>query len=159
MEPELLFRAANLFVLMGWAALIFAPGRRAALVLAEWVVPLAISLAYALLLGSGFGKSEGGFGSLAGVARLFAVPELLLAGWLHYLAFDLLIGTHIVRSSRAEGIPHLAVLPVLVVTFLFGPVGFLLSALLRGGFRLRAPRSGPGGLTRNKANPVSGGGP
>jgi hypothetical protein len=71
------------------------------------------------------------------VKALFASDALLLAGWIHYLAFDLFIGAWEVRTARAEGIPHLLVLPCLVLTFLLGPVGLLLFLALR---LARAPR-------------------
>jgi hypothetical protein len=64
-------------------------------------------------------------------ARCFENHWLLLAGWVHYLAFDLFIGAWQVRDSKALGISHLLVLPCLVLTFLFGPVGLLLYFLIR----------------------------
>jgi hypothetical protein len=57
---------------------------------------------------------------------LFDSRWLLLAGWVHYLCFDLLVGTWEVEDARARGIPHLVVVPCLVLTFLFGPAGWLL---------------------------------
>ena len=68
-------------------------------------------------------ESEGGFSSLAGVRTLFDNPWALLAGWTHYLAFDLFIGGWEVRDAQRRGIPHLLVVPALVLTFLFGPAG------------------------------------
>ena len=65
------------------------------------------------------------------MATLFANPWLLLAGWIHYLAFDLFVGSWEVRDARERGIPHLLVVPCLVMTFLFGPAGWLLYALVR----------------------------
>jgi ABA4-like protein len=59
-----------------------------------------------------------------------AVPALL-AGWTHYLAFDLFIGGWEVRDAQARGIPHLLVVPALVLTFLFGPAGLLLYLAIR----------------------------
>ena len=44
------------------------------------------------------GGVQGDFSSLAGVGALFRQPAALLAGWLHYLAFDLLVGVAIVRA-------------------------------------------------------------
>ena len=61
---------------------------------------------------------------------------MLLAGWIHYLAFDLLIGSWEVRDARELGIPHLFVVPCLFLTFMFGPAGWL---LYRG---VRASRKG-----------------
>jgi hypothetical protein len=69
---------------------------------------------------------QGGFDSLEHVAELFGNRELLLAGWIHYLAFDLLVGAWITRKARKDGIAYWAVVPCLVLTFLFGPAGYLL---------------------------------
>ena len=74
---------------------------------------------------------EGGFGSLAAVAALFSVEELLLAGWIHYLAFDLFVGAWEVRDSQARGINHLLIIPCLLATFMAGPAGLVLYWLLR----------------------------
>jgi len=74
---------------------------------------------------------EGGFGSLAEVARLFANPWLLLAGWTHYLAFDLFVGSWEVRDARERGVPHLLVIPCLALTLMFGPAGWLLYVAVR----------------------------
>jgi hypothetical protein len=66
------------------------------------------------------------------VARLFENPWMLLAGWTHYLAFDLWIGSWEVRDARAHRIPHWLVLPCLFLTFMFGPAGWLLYVIVRG---------------------------
>jgi hypothetical protein len=73
-----------------------------------------------------FGRTPGGFSTLAAVALLFTSPWVLLAGWIHYLAFDLLIGTWEARDARERGVRHLLLIPCLVLTFLFGPAGWLL---------------------------------
>ena len=65
------------------------------------------------------------------VAHLFQTPHLLLAGWIHYLAFDLFIGAWEVRDARRLGITHILVIPCLALTFLFGPAGLLLYFVLR----------------------------
>ena len=83
------------------------------------------------MIASAWGGSEGGFSSLDGVASLFANRWLLLAGWTHYLAFDLLVGVWEVHDSRERGIPHLLVVPCLALTFMFGPAGWLLYQLIR----------------------------
>jgi hypothetical protein len=78
-----------------------------------------------------FGRSDGGFGSLAEVTRLFANPAMLLAGWLHYLAFDLFLGAWEVRDAQRHGVPHLLVVPCLLLTFLLGPIGLLSYMVIR----------------------------
>ena len=65
---------------------------------------------------------------------------MLLAGWIHYLAFDLLVGTWEARDSRERGIPHLLLVPCLILTFLFGPAGWLLYLGMRS---VRSPSSMP----------------
>jgi hypothetical protein len=72
-----------------------------------------------------------GFDSLSNVMLLFTKPEIALAGWIHYLAFDLFVGSWEVRTARAERIPLLIVLPCLLLTFLFGPAGYLVFTGLR----------------------------
>jgi hypothetical protein len=92
---------------------------------------------YIGLIASTFGRVDGGFSTLAGVAALFTNQWLLLAGWVHYLAFDLLVGTWEVRDAQEKGIPHALVVPCLLVTFMFGPAGWLLYLALRSAFGLR----------------------
>ena len=82
--------------------------------------------------------SSGGFSSLPDVAALFGNPWLLLAGWTHYLAFDLLVGSWEVRDARDRGVPHRLVLPCLALTFLFGPAGWLLYRSLRTAYTRRS---------------------
>ena len=62
---------------------------------------------------------------------LFDNPWALLAGWTHYLAFDLFIGGWEVRDAQRRGIPHLLIVPALVLTFLLGPAGLLLYLAIR----------------------------
>jgi hypothetical protein len=73
---------------------------------------------------------------------LFTDPAIALAGWLHYLAFDLFVGAWITRTAQAARIPHLLILPCLVLTFLFGPAGFLAFTALRATFAARARMTG-----------------
>jgi hypothetical protein len=67
----------------------------------------------------------------------------LLAGWVHYLAFDLFIGSWQVRDAQKHRVPHLAVVPGLILTFLFGPVGLLLYRTIRF-LRIRTLKLHPG---------------
>lgn len=123
--PGHIFSIANLVVIAGWLSLAVFPRQRWARIVSAGVVPGLLAAAYVVIVASVWGESEGGFSSLADVARLFQNPWMLLAGWLHYLAFDLLVGNWIVRDARAHGIAHGWVLPLLLLTFLFGPSGWL----------------------------------
>lgn len=132
MTPDALFQIANPLALLGWVALALSPlAPRPALLIAGRIIPLALSALYAALVLAFWAGAEGGFGSLADVMRLFDFPEIALAGWVHYLAFDLFVGAWIAKTASADRIPHLLVLPCLLLTFLFGPAGFLTFMALR----------------------------
>ena len=136
MTPERLFSLAGMLVLPGWLLLVVAPRWKWTHRYAAFVAPLLIGGLYAFLFVSHLKDGGGGgFGSLAQVSLLFQNPWLLLVGWIHYLAFDLFIGAWEVRDARRLEIPHLAVIPCLVLTFLIGPVGLLLYLLIRVIFR------------------------
>ena len=128
MTPETLFSIATRAVLPVWLLLIFLPRWRwTARLITAVLVPGLLGLLYLWLVISHWGSNpEGGYDSLAEVAALFSDPWLLLAGWVHYLAFDLFIGAWEVRDAQREGIHHLLVVPCLFLTFMFGPVGLLL---------------------------------
>ena len=96
-----------------------------------------VAVVYVLIIVMEWGNSSGGFSSLADVSALFSNPWLLLAGWTHYLSFDLFVGSWEVRDAIERGIPHLMVVPCLALTFLFGPAGWLLYLGLRGAFLVR----------------------
>jgi hypothetical protein len=97
---------------------------------------VAIAMLYAGLIGAFWAQGEGGFGSLAEVARLFEHPGLLLAGWVHYLAFDLLLGVWERDEARRIRLPQWALAPCLALTFLLGPLGWLVFLAVRF-FRLK----------------------
>ena len=126
MQPDALFQLSGPLAMAGWLALAATPlAPRLTQLAASLVIPVVLSLGYTALILANWSGAEGGFGSLADVMLLFTNPAVALAGWLHYLAFDLFVGAWEVRTARREGIPHLLVLPCLVLTFLFGPIGLL----------------------------------
>jgi len=132
--PEAIFQAGSSLATLGWLALALSPaGARwtpAARRFAGRWVPLVLAVVYVALFAR-HGMGDGGYGSLAEVQRLLAVPGLLAAGWLHYLAFDLFVGAWISERAAALGLPHALVLPLLALTFLFGPAGLLGWAAVR----------------------------
>ena len=134
---ETLFTICNAFALIGWILLIVAPGWRGTerLVLSGFW-SLALSVGYLVLLLIYFPGADGGFTSLRGVATLFRNEWLLLTGWVHYSAFDLLVGALEVKQGRAAGIPQMLLVPCLIVTLVFGPVGLLLFFIVKS-VRLR----------------------
>ena len=132
MSPEQLFSLCTMLVLPGWLLLVFLPRWRwSSRLVAPVVIPLALACVYLFLIATHFGESEGDFNSLAGVSKLFQNPYSLLAGWIHYLAFDLFVGAWEVRDAQRAGVHHLLVVPCLFLTFFFGPTGLLLYFVLR----------------------------
>ena len=131
MTPDLLFRILNMATLAAWLALVFLPRRRWASEVLPFAMPALLAVAYVVLLAMSLPWGEGGFSSLVAVRALFEEPHALLAGWTHYLAFDLFIGGWEVRDAQQRGIPHLLVVPALALTFLFGPAGLLLHLAVR----------------------------
>ena len=129
LTPDFLFTLANPLALLGWALLVLAPrwrGTKTLVLSGAW--PAGLALAYAALIAAhylGPHGAEGGFGSLQQVAALFQNPWALLAGWVHYLCFDLFVGAWEVRDAQRRGVPHWALVPALGFTFLVGPVGLL----------------------------------
>jgi hypothetical protein len=140
MSAETVFDIANNGILIFWLLLIAAPHWRVTELLVQSVViPVVIGLTYTWLIATVFfggALPEGGnFTSLAGVMAFFTSPDAATAGWIHYLVYDVFVGAWEVRDATPRGIPHLAVIPCLILTLLAGPVGLLLYVALRIGMR------------------------
>ena len=110
LDPDRVFGLANAAALLAWLALACSPSRaswapQVRRITGRWL-PLALALLYLAMLATHW-RGEGGFGSLAEVKALFAVPGALVAGWVHYLAFDLFVGTWIAQRAADLQMPHL----------------------------------------------------
>jgi len=131
MTFDTLFSLTSMLAMAGWLFLLASP------LLPTWsdriaglIIPAVLSVSYVVLL-LFFSSGNGGYGSLAQVTELFSQSSAVLAGWIHFLAFDLIIGAWICRTARGDGIAFWMVIPILIVTFLFGPAGFLAFLILR----------------------------
>jgi hypothetical protein len=131
MNLETLFAVANAIALVAWGALVFAPRWRWTARLTELAVPGLLAAAYVVILATHWSIDAQSFSTLANVAALFDNPWALLAGWIHYLAFDLLVGGWLARDASTHGISRLLVVPCLLLTFLFGPAGWLAYQVIR----------------------------
>ena len=132
MKAEQIFSVVNLLAILSWLLITVLPRwRLTAKIVLNGAIPLLLSVAYLVLIVLFFGNAEGGFDSLANVMKLFTNEWAVLAGWIHYLAFDLFVGSWEVKDAQANGISHWFIIPCLVLTFLFGPIGFLLYRILR----------------------------
>ena len=136
MPPDVLFSHVGTAAMAGWAMLILGPRRFAWFnAIPLWVIPGGLSTVYALIVLSRFAGAEGGFDSLASVALLMGQDWPLLAGWVHFLAFDLFVGAVMAARMDRAGVSRVVQAPVLFATFMLGPLGFLIAALTELGLR------------------------
>lgn len=133
------FQVTNTVALVAWIALVLFPGRR---LVSSWlcgvVVPGLLSLGYAGVIAwkmAADGPPASDVMTIAGLRKLFADDWVLAAAWTHYLVFDLVVGGWIARESVRHGLPALFRTVALVLTFLAGPVGFLVFILGRHGWQ------------------------
>src|SRR5262245_60225697 len=137
MNPATIFQVANLLPLPIWAIWILAPRSQPARTLAAstwpWAILAALYAALVVIAVSGQGLEPAAFGSLGGVMRLFASPWVALAGWVHYLCFDLFVARWMMQDAPDAGY---RLSPILLLTLLFGPAGLLCYLTLRS--RLQA---------------------
>jgi len=133
MSHELIFQIVNWGVIPFWLLLAVLPHWGLTQFLVHSVaIPLLLGVAYAWFLTTGAFSVEGaGFFSLAGIHAFFANDAAALAGWIHYLVFDLFIGAWQVRDAKRRGISHWLVVPCLFFTLMAGPIGLLLYLVLR----------------------------
>ncbi len=132
MKAETIFSITSTIALLSWVILAVAPRwswtRK---IILSGVIPLLFSIAYLVLIIMFWGQADGNFNSLGGVMKLFTNEWAVLAGWIHYLAFDLFVGSWEVKDAQEKGVSHWFVLPCLFLTFMFGPIGFLLYYIIR----------------------------
>lgn len=132
MSYDLVFTLVNGLALAAWIFLALFPYSplTSKLILGIAVALLCVTyavLVYRLLQPTDFLK----FGTLDGIAALLSQPGAALAGWIHYLAFDLMTGLFIANNASKHGIAYGWLLPCLLLTFMLGPIGLLLYLLLR----------------------------
>jgi hypothetical protein len=136
MTSETLFTIANISVLPFWLLMIFAPRTSWALriIRSPWISITPVMIYGALIvpflaqMGPGLINA---FGTLNGVMGLLSTPQGALAGWAHFLAFDLLVGRLAYLDAHERGISALVMAPVLLLIFMLGPLGFGLYLIVR----------------------------
>lgn len=134
MSPETVFQLANALVLPQWLLMVVAPRWSATRwLMNSYLIPVCLAVIYVTYLFRGGPVDFGSFGSLAGVKSLFANggDGVMLAGWVHYLAFDLVAGSVVLRDAQARQIPHWLIIVPLFFCFMLGPVGLLLYWIIR----------------------------
>jgi hypothetical protein len=139
MSAENFFQATNTLALLAWIALVLFPARKlVSAMLCAVVVPGILALGYAAIIAWKLtvnGPPPGDVMTLAGLRNVFDDDWVFAAAWTHYLVFDMVVGAWIARDSVRLGMPWVLRTAALVLTFLAGPVGFLLHVLGRAALR------------------------
>ena len=133
------FLLCNAVVLPGWILLAVLPAWKWTRIMAAYVIPGGLSLLYLVVMVSDVGSISGGFTSIESVRLMFQNEWLLLAGWVHYLAFDLFVGAWEVRDAQRLEVPHAFVVPCLGLTFLVGPIGLAAYFIVRAAVVRKLP--------------------
>ncbi len=133
---ETLFSLANLYIMPFWVLMIFLPRWRwtQRLMRSLWpFVPLA--LLYTIWIVPAF--ATGAAADIAnptmnGIAALLGTPEGAAVGWVHFLVFDLFVGRWAYLDSQKINLSPWLMAPILFLTLMAGPLGWLLYAVARG---------------------------
>ena len=124
-SPGKLFAVANVMVMPAWALLALLPSWKWTRVVAAYITPSVLAVAWILLMAGQSTPIGGGFGSLEELLELARNPYILAGVWIHNLMLDLFLGAWQVRDAQRLGVSHGYVIPCLIATFLAGPVGLL----------------------------------
>lgn len=132
MKLELIFSIANGTAFICWILLFILYQKRWVYRVLFSFVFTAMAAVYLVFILKGIGgDAPGGFDSLDNVKLLFSNDETVLAGWVHYLVFDLFVGMWICHDADKRGINRWVLLPCLLLTFMLGPTGLLLYFIIR----------------------------
>ena len=125
----LFFNATNTVALIAWCALVLFPSRRLLTILCGCVVPTLLASCYFLIIVWKFaenGPPPEDVMTINGLRSVFSDDWVFVAAWTHYLCFDLFVGAWIARDAVRIRMPAFIRTASLILTFLSGPIGFLL---------------------------------
>ena len=137
MDWALIFRGVNLAALIAWALLILAPRWPALLSALLYLVVGGLCALYSVLLISVLtgvlpaGNGGADFTTIEGIRSIFSSDVGVVIGWTHYLAFDLFVGLWIARDADAKFFARWLQAPVLLATFMAGPLGLVIWLVVR----------------------------
>jgi len=127
--PSLLFSSTNTVALIAWCALVLFPSRRFITILCGWIVPTLLAGCYFLIIVWKFtenGPPPDDVMTIDGLRSVFADDWVFVAAWTHYLCFDMFVGAWIANDAVRLRMPAFIRTIALILTFLSGPIGFLL---------------------------------
>lgn len=137
---QTVFSVANILAMIAWVILIALPRRPLSLAAVLYLGVGLLSLTYTVgivgLMGGFFdpvgpADAQVDFTTMEGVQSIFASQGGTTIGWVHYLAFDLFVGLWIARDADAKEFSRWLQAPILLATFLAGPVGLFVWLVIR----------------------------
>ncbi len=134
MTPDTVFQIANALVLPQWLLMVVAPRWSVTQFLVRsFLIPVVLAVFYSIYIFAGGPIDFDAFSTLEGVKGLFqnGGDGVMLAGWIHYLAFDLIAGSVVLRDAQERGIAHGWVVVPILFCFMLGPIGLLLYWIVR----------------------------
>lgn len=136
MDWNTLFLLANTIVMPAWFLLWLAPSSTLTQKLIySYLYPMVLGLSYTVLLLLSFANAGSfdadAFSTVEGLQAMFSSPGALVAGWMHYLLFDLFVGMWIARDALRLSIAQWVVFVPLFFTLMAGPFGLVLYLLIR----------------------------
>lgn len=121
------FSIANTMALPMWLLMIFLPKWKVTRFFIDYkIIPILLAIIYAIYISISIMDGPAmDFGSLESVMTLFTSENAVLAGWVHYLVFDLLVGMWMIDQNKGLKLHPIIMAPCLIGTFMLGPIGFL----------------------------------
>jgi len=132
MSPSEVFKICNSLAFFTWILIIIAPWWKYTSRIVIGIVVTLLAICYTYYISQSLNLEDlNSFGTLEGVMQLFTNEFAVLGGWIHYLAFDLMVGWFIAFDSKRKGISRFLIIPCFLCTFMLGPFGLLLYLILR----------------------------
>jgi hypothetical protein len=139
LDFALIFQTSSSAAMTAWVVLILAPRPTWLMHGLRYGLIGALAVVYGMLMALYFFRVPGGgYDSIEQVRTLMMSDPVLTAGWIHYLAFDLFVGLWIAQRADELGFSRWLQAPILALTFLFGPIGWLAFAACRAALPLEA---------------------
>ena len=134
--PNLVFEVAGAPLLIFWALIVFLPKWSWTDRFYRTKLPmLYLAALYSVMIVYGLLMEPAMFATLldpdlVGVQTLLGSQIGATAGWIHFLCFDLLVGTIIWRRALEKGHSFFWVSPIMVLTLFLAPMGWLLFEIM-----------------------------
>jgi len=131
---DTVFRTSTFLVLPFWALMILLPRWRwTERIVRSPLVSVAPAALYAALVWPRVGEIWPAVThpTLSAIAALLGSPAGATIAWVHFLAFDLFVGRWIYLDSRDRQVSAWFMAPLLFLTLMLGPAGFLLYLAVR----------------------------